>query len=144
MHAYFLTGYVLHELMHTAGFWHEHSRADRDDYIEIIWDNIREESKGNFDKYTSEQIDHLGAKYDKCSLMHYSTHSDFPLTKVFQFSLGGCSYIMSYSVNQNMTHNDMEGGGGMTKYDVQGVPKNETGFYNILATKYWISIFFFF
>ena len=35
-------GTLLHELMHAAGFFHEHTRPDRDTYVRIDFDNIIE------------------------------------------------------------------------------------------------------
>ena len=75
----------MHELMHAAGFWHEQSRADRDDYITINWDNIKSGMEFNFLKYDLRKIDHLGAKYDTCSVMHYGAYA---FAKVVYFGLG--------------------------------------------------------
>ena len=64
-------GIVMHELMHASGFWHEQSRADRDEFITIMWNNIMSGMEYNFLKYDLRKINHLGASYDACSVMHY-------------------------------------------------------------------------
>ncbi|XP_071480298.1 zinc metalloproteinase nas-14-like [Diadema antillarum] len=64
-------GVIMHELMHAIGFRHEHNRPDRDGYIEIYWQNIKEGFTNNFRKYSNEHVQTLGTGYDFLSLMHY-------------------------------------------------------------------------
>ncbi|XP_068678752.1 MAM and LDL-receptor class A domain-containing protein 1-like isoform X2 [Montipora foliosa] len=68
-------GVVMHEMMHAAGFWHEQSRYDRDEYVEILWENIRKGKEHNFHKYDLRKIDYLNEVYDTSSLMHYGKTS---------------------------------------------------------------------
>ena len=62
---------VVHELGHAIGFYHEHTRPDRDEYVEIKWENIREGKEHNFDKMEPWAVRTLGYGYDYESIMHY-------------------------------------------------------------------------
>lgn len=62
---------VEHEFLHALGFWHEQSRADRDDYVTIMWDKIETGREHNFLKYDDIETDSLNVPYDYTSLMHY-------------------------------------------------------------------------
>ena len=64
-------GSIVHEILHAAGLWHEQSRSDRDQNIQILWENIEESKKHNFNKHISDGID-IG-NYDCNSIMHYSS-----------------------------------------------------------------------
>ena len=66
---YFRT--AVHELGHVIGFYHEHTRPDRDQYISIITNNIRDGQEGNFDKARPGETNTLGYGYDYASIMHY-------------------------------------------------------------------------
>lgn len=36
-----LPGAIQHEILHVLGLWHEQSRPDRDEFVDILWDNIQ-------------------------------------------------------------------------------------------------------
>ena len=65
-------GTVTHEIAHSLGFYHEQSRADRDNYVAILWDNINNDAKNNFQRVDTTE-DH-GVPYDLGSIMHYGTY----------------------------------------------------------------------
>ena len=41
-------GTVIHEMMHAVGFFHEHTRLDRDQYVTIYWNSIQKGNLKNF------------------------------------------------------------------------------------------------
>ncbi|KAF5900444.1 meprin A subunit beta-like, partial [Clarias magur] len=63
---------VEHEFLHALGFWHEQSRSDRDDYVNIMWDQIEAGKEHNFNTYDETVSSALGFPYDYTSVMHYS------------------------------------------------------------------------
>lgn len=65
-------GTVVHEMMHTIGFFHQQSATDRDDYINLYLDNVSDKEKPNFDKYGDNIVTSFGYGYDYKSVLHYS------------------------------------------------------------------------
>lgn len=50
---YISVGSVIHEMGHTVGLYHEHTRKDRDQYVTILWNNIQDGQAYNFNIYNS-------------------------------------------------------------------------------------------
>jgi astacin len=63
------TGNTIHEIGHTVGLWHEQSRSDRGDFIEVRYQNIRLSARHNFNQHIHDGIDR--GPYDYGSIMHY-------------------------------------------------------------------------
>ena len=62
-------GTIAHEILHAAGMWHEHQRNDRDDFVQVNWDNIRDDKEHNYETVDAEGI--AIGPYDFDSIMHY-------------------------------------------------------------------------
>uniref|UniRef100_A0A5S6PXA1 Zinc metalloproteinase n=1 Tax=Brugia malayi TaxID=6279 RepID=A0A5S6PXA1_BRUMA len=63
---------ISHEIGHALGFLHTHTRADRDEYIWIKFNNIQDGLSSNFMRSSREDNYNYGLPYDYGSVMHYS------------------------------------------------------------------------
>ena len=66
---------MLHELGHAIGFYHEHTRPDRDEYIDVIYNNIEPDRVIQFVKKMPGESNTLGFGYDIQSIMHYDRNA---------------------------------------------------------------------
>lgn len=63
---------IVHEFIHALGFHHMQNTFDRDDYVEINWENVRSDSVGSFHLRPDTEVSHFDVPYDVGSVMHYS------------------------------------------------------------------------
>ncbi|KAL1460916.1 hypothetical protein WDU94_012852 [Cyamophila willieti] len=68
----FKRGKIQHEILHSLGFWHEHTRSDRDSYIRVVSENIGPGYEVNMVKRPQGTVRTFGMPYDYGSIMHYS------------------------------------------------------------------------
>lgn len=71
----FRRGTIIHEIMHALGFFHEQNRPDRDDWVDIQFDNIRSGLESNFHKISSFYVTTFDVPYDYNSVMHYNAYA---------------------------------------------------------------------
>ncbi|XP_074656527.1 blastula protease 10-like [Tubulanus polymorphus] len=66
-------GTVIHELGHAIGWVHEHQLPDRDEYLEIIYENVNPAWRVWFNKLPWSEVNNYGVHYDYLGIMHYGT-----------------------------------------------------------------------
>ena len=75
---------IAHELYHSIGFYHEHARRDRDEYIEVREKCIKYGAEDQFRIYPNALS--YGLPYNPKSIMHYPS---------LAFNNGECAPIIS-------------------------------------------------
>lgn len=68
-------GTIIHEFMHVCGFTHEQNREERDEFVQIMPQNVKDGYENNFMKASPGTTSSFGVSYDYNSVMHYSDHS---------------------------------------------------------------------
>lgn len=105
------TGNTIHEIGHAIGLWHEQSRSDRDEYVDVRYENIISLYAFNFDKQEDNGQD-LG-EYDYGSIMHYPR---------WAFSRNGKDTIVPLDPNAEIGQRD-----GLSADDIAAVEEMYAG-----------------
>ncbi|XP_075220529.1 seminal metalloprotease 1-like isoform X2 [Lycorma delicatula] len=64
-------GTIQHELLHVLGLLHEQARPDRDEYVQVLWQNVDERHRRDFSKAPSTFVSTYNVSYNLNSVMHY-------------------------------------------------------------------------
>ena len=64
---------ILHEFIHAWGYFHEHVRPDRDNYVKVHMQNVKSDMRENFRKQKDSCT--YGVPYDGNSIMHYPSRA---------------------------------------------------------------------
>jgi len=117
---------ALHELLHTLGQAHEHSRKDRDHFVEVKWENIMTGMEHNYNIY---QAAYTAGPYDYASLMHYPrfafSKNQWTMDPAISWTLGALSSLGFDAASDETVRaknpkfqNDIGTGYKMTDHDV--------------------------
>ena len=82
--------------MHALGFLHEQSRPDRDQHIQVLYQNMDPSKRSQFEKVSSTSFVNYGYGYDIDSVMQYSGYS---------FSQNGQPTIIDRQTNRPVPRN---------------------------------------
>lgn len=103
---------IIHEILHSMGFFHEHCRSDRDLYININYSNIKDSEEYNFQKYTEDGFTGMDlGPFDYESVMIYEsqiTDPDFVYDPTI-LTMTKKSDGSAFGPSDSLTVNDIKG-----------------------------------
>uniref|UniRef100_A0AAF5D318 Metalloendopeptidase n=2 Tax=Strongyloides stercoralis TaxID=6248 RepID=A0AAF5D318_STRER len=101
-------GRIQHETMHALGFYHEHSRYDRDKYIQVLSKNVHpDDYSNNFKKVSVQDSNTFGVPFDFGSVMLYEK-------KMYSFNGGDTMlshdyrYRYTYGLLDHVSYGDVK------------------------------------
>lgn len=120
-------GHIMHEFGHALGFQHQQNVPDRDNYVNIHFENMDQKRYYEFRNMSSNDVIDFGLAYDYRSIMHY---------RPYEFSNNGKPTITA----KHVVVNDMGQREGLTSIDVTKINKlynckdvcNQNGYENQL------------
>jgi hypothetical protein len=68
-------GIIMHELLHALGLHHEHTKLNRNNFVNLNVNNIKADKKIMFEIYADQPQASLALPYDITSIMHFDNYA---------------------------------------------------------------------